>query len=186
MIAALPGKRIICKERDGGPKSYKIQELAMDYEKTEPFSGNMEKALEVAKNVFIQHNFQIVRNSNSEVEFTGPSMLSSRQNPLVGISRVCIRGTSGNISVEAEFGGIRMLTKYLVLFIVGMAIFFLVVFGIMFSKQGQPLNKIILLSLAPFIPWPVLIPIMAIWMKSRTSKALDTLVNNMVTLGKEG
>ncbi|NIP25447.1 MAG: hypothetical protein GWN67_23195, partial [Phycisphaerae bacterium] len=122
----------------------------MDYEKTEPFTGNMDKALEVAKNVFIQHNFQIERDSDSEVEFTGPGMLSSRQNPLVGISRICIRGTRDNLSVEAEFGGIRRLTKYLVLFILGLAIFFLLFFGIIFSKQGQSLNKIILISLAPF------------------------------------
>ncbi len=158
----------------------------MDYEKAEPFSGNMEKALETAKNVFIQHNFQIVRDSDSEVELTGPGMLSSRQNPLVGISRVCIRGTSGNISIEAEFGGIRKLTKYLVLFIVGMAIFFLVFFGIILPKQGQPADKIILISLAPFIPWPVIIPLMYKWMKYRTSKVLDTLLTNMVTLGREG
>lgn len=158
----------------------------MDYEKTMPFSGNMEKALEVAKNVFIQHNFQIVRDSDTEVELTGPGMLSSRQNPLVGISRVCIRGTSGNISVEAEFGGIRKLTKYLVLFIVGMAIFFLVFFGIILPKQGQPADKIILISLAPFIPWPVIIPLMAMWMKSRTAKSLDILTNNMIALGREG
>lgn len=158
----------------------------MDYEKTEPFSGNMEKALETAKNVFIQHNFQIVGDSDSEVEFTGPGMLSSRQNPLVGISRVCIRGTSGNLSVEAEFGGNRKLIKYLVLFIVSMAIFFLVFFGIILPKQGQTAGKIILISLAPFIPWPVIIPLMAIWMKSRTAKALDTLINNMIAMGKEG
>ncbi len=157
----------------------------MDYEKTEPFSGNMEKAFEVAKNVLIQHNFQIVRDSDSEVEFTGPGMLSSRQNPLVGISRVCIRGTSGNISIEAEFGGIRRLTKYLVFFIVGMAIFFLVLFGILLSKQDQPLYKTILITLAPFIPWPILIPLIHIWMKSRTSKALDRLLTNMIILGRE-
>lgn len=156
----------------------------MDYEKTEPFSGNMEKVLQVAKNVFIQHNFQIVRHSDKEVEFTGPGMLSSRQNPIVGISRICIRGTSGNITIEAEFGGIRKLTKYLVVFIVGMAIFFLVLFGILLPKQGQPLNKTILISLAPFIPWPVLIPLIHIWMKSRTFKALDRLLTNMVTLGR--
>jgi len=158
----------------------------MDYEKTEPFSGNMGKVLEVAKNVFIQHNFQIVRDSDTEVEFTGPGMLSSRQNPIVGISRICIRGTSGNISIEAEFEGIRKLTKYLVCFIVAMAIFFVVFFGILFSKQDQPLNKTILISLAPFAPWPVIIPLMYKWMKSRTSKALDRLMTNMVVLGREG
>ena len=158
----------------------------MDYEKTEPFSGNVEKVLEVAQNVFIQHNFQIIRHSDTEVEFTGPGMLSSRQNPLVGISKICIRGTSGNITIEAEFGGIRNLTKYLVIFIAGMAIFFVVLFGILFSMQEQPVNKIILISAAPFAPWPVLIPLIHIWMKSRTSKALDRLLTNMVTLGKEG
>lgn len=158
----------------------------MDYEKTEPFSGNVEKVLEVARNAFIQNNFQIVRDSDTEVELTGPGMLSSRQNPMVGISRICIRGTSGNLSIEAEFGGIRKLTKYLSFFILGMAIFFVVFFGILFSKQGQPLNKTILISLAPFIPWPVLIPLIYLWMKSRTSKALDRLLTNMVTLGREG
>ena len=158
----------------------------MDYEKTEPFSGNVGKVLEVAKNVFIQHNFQIVRDSDTEVEFTGPGMLSSRQNPIVGISRICIRGTSGNLSIEAEFEGIRKLTKYLVFFIVGMAIFFVVFFGIIFPKQGQPADKIILISLAPFTPWPVIIPLMYKWMKSRTSKALDRLLTNMVALGRRG
>jgi len=157
----------------------------MDYEKTEPLSGNMEKVLEVAKNVFIQHNFQIVRHSDKEVEFTGPGMLSSRQNPIVGISRICIRGSNGNISIEAEFGGIRKLTKYLTFFIAGMAIFFVVLFGILLPKQGQPLNKTILKTLAPFVPWPVLIPLIHIWMKSRTSKALDRLLSNMVALGRE-
>ena len=112
-------------------------------------------------------------------------MLSSRQNPLVGISRICIRGTSGNISIEAEFGGIRKLTKYLVVFIVGMAIFFVVLFGILLPKQGQPLNKTIFISLGPFVPWPVIIPLMYKWMKSRTSNALDRLLTNMVILGKE-
>jgi hypothetical protein len=157
----------------------------MDYERTEPFSGNVEKVLEVAKNVFIQHNFQIVRDSDKEVEFTGPGMLSSRQNPIVGISRICIRGSRGNLSIEAEFEGIRKLTKYLAYFIVAMAIFFVVFFGILFSKQGQSVYKIILISLAPFTPWPVIIPLMYIWMKWRTAKALDRLLINMVTLGRE-
>ncbi|UCC23478.1 MAG: hypothetical protein JSW23_05345 [Planctomycetota bacterium] len=158
----------------------------MDYEKTEPFSGNMEKVLEVARNAFIQNNFQIVHDSETEVEFTGPGMLSSRQNPIVGISRIRIRGTSGNLSIEAEFGGIRQLTKYLALFIVGMAIFFLVLLGILLPKQGQPLNKTILISLGPFVPWPVLIPLIHIWMRSRTSKVLERLFTNMITLGREG
>jgi hypothetical protein len=61
-----------------------------------------------------------------------------------------------------------------------------VFFGIILPKQGQNAGKIILISLSPFIPWPLIIPLMALWMKSRTAKALDTLINNMISMGKEG
>lgn len=158
----------------------------MDYEKTIHFTGNMEKALEVARNVFIQHSFQIVNNTSLSLELIGTGTLWTKgQDPLVGVSKANIRGTGSNLSIEAEFGEIKKTMKYMVLFILGMAVFFLVVFGIVFSMQGQPANKIILIALAPFAPWPIIIPLMGRWMKSRTSRALDVLLNNMVTLGKE-
>ena len=159
----------------------------MDYEKTVPFSGNPEKALEVARNVFIQHSFEIVTNSNSAVELRGTRTLWVKgQDPLIGISKVNIRGSSDSLSIEADFGVVRKSVKYLALFIVGMAVFFLVTFGILFTIiQCEPASKTILLSLAPFVPWPILIPLIAKFMKFRTSRALDALLHNMAVVGKE-
>lgn len=156
----------------------------MDYQKTVPFA-NTEKAIRAVTGVFVQHGFQIVERSETAVELTGPGMISSRQNPLVGISRIRICRTSGALSIEAEFGSIRRLLKYIGLFILGMGVFFLILFGILFTKQGQPLSKIALIALAPFIPWPVIIPLMAVWLKSRTSRALDVLLSNVDYLWRQ-
>jgi hypothetical protein len=94
-------------------KSAAVNRGQMDYEKTIPFRGGTEKALEMARNIFIQQNFQIVASTDSAVELTGPGMLSSRQNPLVGLSSVTVRATYSSLSIEADFGAIQTLTSYL-------------------------------------------------------------------------
>ncbi|MHC4394390.1 MAG: hypothetical protein ACYS1A_01925 [Planctomycetota bacterium] len=158
----------------------------MDYEKTISFNGNLEKALETARNVFIQHSFQIVNDSSSAIELTGTgTMWLKGQDPLVGISRISIRGTGSEISVEAKFGGITKNIKYLIIFLLGMAVFFLVVFGVMLHLQQQDVRMVLLIALGPLVPWPIVIPLMAKFMKRRTSRALDALLHNMTVLGKK-
>lgn len=158
----------------------------MDYEKTIPFSGDIKSVLEVVRNVFIQHSFQIVHTSESTLEMAGSGTMWTRgQAPLVGISKVSIRGAGSNLSIEAEFGGIRKAVVCMSLFILGLAVFFLIVFGIVFSLQGLPFSRIIMIALVPLAPWPVLIPIIAKWLKSRNSRALDVLLNNMAYLGRQ-
>jgi hypothetical protein len=150
----------------------------MDYERTMPVADS-EKAVDAAANVFIQHNFQIVEKSETAIELTGPGMISSRQDPLVGISKIRISKSSGSLSVEAQFDSIRRLIKYLAIFIVGMGVFFVILFGILFTRQGQSMGIIVLISLAPLAPWPVLLPLITIWLKSRTARALDVLLSNI-------
>ena len=158
----------------------------MDYNKTVSLSGSEEKALEVARNVFIQHGFEIVENSNSKLELRGTYQIWLKgQNPLVGVSRVRVQVAGSNLSVEADFGVIRKTTWCLIFFIVGLAAFMLIVFATVFSLQGQPVRKILLLSLVPFAFWPVVIPLMAKFMKFRTTRALDVLVTNMATVARQ-
>jgi len=91
---------------------------------------------------------------------------------------VQIIADSGKITLKAEFGGVKKLMKFLVFFIGGMMIFFLVLFGIMFHVQQKPMN--VFLILGPLLPWPILIPVMAIVFKKRALRALDTLMRNIV------
>lgn len=158
----------------------------MSYEKTIYFNGNTGKAFEVARNTFLPLGFSIAKNTDEFIELTGPGTYwTNGQNPLVGISKISVTETNNKLVIKSEFRGIQKTVKYLIIFIISMSIFFLVLFGILFNKQDMSAQKLLLLVLGPFIPWAVLIPLMATWMKSRTSNSLDALLNNMVTLGQQ-
>lgn len=156
----------------------------MDYQRTMPVADS-EKAVDAVTNVFIQQSFRITQKSETAVELTGPGMISSRQDPLVGISKIRISQSSGSLSIEAQFDSIRKLIKYLAVFIVGMGVFVVILFGILFTRQGKPVGTVVLISLAPFAPWPVLLPVIMIWLKSRTARALDVLLSNTAHLAGE-
>jgi hypothetical protein len=158
--------------------------FGVDYEKTIPFPDPA-KALEVLTGLFVRDGFRIDEKSERAVDLTGPGMINSRQDPLVGISGIRISQSSGSLSVEAQFDSIRKLIKYLAIFIVGMGVFFVILFGILFTRQGQAMATVVLISLAPLAPWPVLLPLILRWLKSRTARALDVLLNNTAYLAGE-
>ena len=158
----------------------------MRYEKTEQFEGDLTKAIEVAKNTFLPNGFQIINSSDLALEVANRSGLwGYNQHPLNGVSKAWVSKSHGGVTLKAELGGVTKMVKYLTFFISAMVIFFLLVFGIVFGlAQGQPVSKVLLISLGPFVPWLIIIPLMGIWFKNRACRALDILLNNMVTLGK--
>ena len=155
----------------------------MSYERTIPFNGNAGKAFEVARNTLLPHGFTIVEIADDYMELTSPNTLMTKgQDPIYGISKVSISAENNELSIEAEFGGVRKSIKYLIIFIIGMAASFLVFFAAVFQNNK---NYSPYLLLMVFAPWPVLIPVMSRAMKSRASKSLDALLNNMSIVGKE-
>jgi len=156
----------------------------MKYEKTITFKGDPEKAFEVAINTLIPHGFAIKKKAPRCIEFLGPDTLGNKgQNPLTGVSNLTAESGLYGLELKAELGGILKTVKFLVIFVVSMALFFLVLFGFLFGKNPDSPN-FILLSLLPLAPWPLIIPIMLTVMKTRTKKSLDSLLNNMALLSK--
>ena len=156
----------------------------MQYHKEEDFGGDLAKAIDVARNTFLPNGFEIVGNSNSELDVTNKSdVWGHNAHPLKGVSTARISGSDGKITLRAELGGVTKMIKYMVLLIGGMVVFFLISFGVLFYAQGQSLNKLLRMVLAPFAPWPIVIPLMGIWFKKRAERALDTLLKNMISLG---
>lgn len=155
----------------------------MDYEKTISFEGDVGKAMETARGVLMQHGFEIEAMSDKELELTGPFMfLNKGDNPLRGISAIRLSLSGGLLAIEAEFGIIRKTMIILVVFILGMALLLFAVFGIVFRNNP---DFDWWLSVLPFAPWPILIPLIGKFMKYRTSRAIDVLMNNMATIGKQ-
>lgn len=159
----------------------------MKYEKEEYFEGDLAKAIDVAKNTLLPNGFEIIDSSDSYLEAVNHTGLwGYNQHPLNGVSKVSISESDGKIILKSELGGVTKMIKYLTLFIGAMAVFFLLLFGFLFGlRQQQPLGKVLLISLGPLVPWPIAIPLMGVWFKKRADRALDTLLKNMISAGKQ-
>jgi hypothetical protein len=159
----------------------------MEYAKTVPFTGRASKALYVAQSTFISQGFQIVANTDSELRVTGPGMSSTRENPLRGVSEATIIVRPEAIEIKAILGGVERIKTFLRFFPLGMALFFLLVFGVL--ALTVPVLRIWWIFLIPLLalsPWLFLAPMIARSTEKRTTQAVDTLLNNMMVMGRDG
>jgi hypothetical protein len=165
-----------------------------DYIKTTDFSGPAERVLAAAITTLTNNGFAIVDRSDVEATLAGPGFNSTRQNPLVGASRITIAARGHTLHVNAELGGVESMRRFLMRFPfllgLGLGAFFAVfggvffgqLFGVGFGAPGMAgwrwaaltLTMGLLLS----VPWIVISPMMVRTIRRRTHRALDVLVDN--------
>ena len=158
----------------------------MEYAKTVPFTGRAAKAIDIARLTLLPLGFQVVSSSDYELRATGPGLNSTRENPLKGISEAAIIVRSSAIEMKAALGGVRKMKMFLTLFPLGMALLFLIVFGVL--SLSVPAFRhwwVFLIPLAALAPWLFISPMMIRMIERRTNQAIDTLLSNMVTLAKD-
>ena len=173
--------------------------MPTEYSKTVPFAGHTAKALDAARTTFMNQGFQIIASSDDELRVTGPGLNSTKENPLKGVSEASIIIRASAIEMKAILGGTEKLSKFLRIFPLGLALFFLLAIGITFGvialAKGLTLPELrqwwwigLIAFLAPALalsPWIFLSPIMIRWIENRTVQAIDTLLNNMAVMGKD-
>jgi hypothetical protein len=161
--------------------------MPMEYSKTVPFTGHGARALDVARAVFVGQGFQVVTSSGYELRVTGPGIISTRENPLKGVSEASIIMRPDSIEIKAILGGVKRMKNFLYLFPLGMALFFLIVFGVLaWSLPGLRHPWIFLGPALALSPWVFLAPLMTRSIEKRTKHAVDTLLSNMTMLGTDG
>jgi hypothetical protein len=161
--------------------------MPMEYSKTVPFIGRGAKALDVARAAFISQGFQILASSDTELRVKGPGINSTRENPLKGISDASIIVRGSSIEARAVLGGAQKMKTFLRVFPLGLALFFMIVFGALaLSLPEFRRIWIFLIPLLSLSPWLFLAPLMGRSIENRTKQAVDTLLSNMVVMGKEG
>lgn len=156
----------------------------MYYEKSVSFEGDVKKTIEGAKSVLLPQNFKIVIINDTSIEFANTSRFVN-QDPWSVVSSIRININDKKLSIEAELGGIKKIIKYMLLFWIGMSIFFTVVFGTLAYIFRWPMKTLIGLPLL-FLTFLPAIPFMAIFLKFKANKSLEVLLNNMVALGQYG
>ena len=160
----------------------------MDYEKAVDFAGDERKALEAARAALMQGGFRVSSIENGAFQAECSGLFDTRRNPLLAASTIVVAVRDGELALGAELEGVRKLKKFLTLFIGGMALLFLVGFGAFLLPQvlqGKEHPAMLALPLAPFTPWPVLGPVLVMATRIRAVKALDTLMENVRTIGEE-
>ncbi|HYJ46829.1 MAG TPA: hypothetical protein VEV81_09465 [Pyrinomonadaceae bacterium] len=158
----------------------------MEYARTIPFTGRSAKALQVAMSTFIPLGFQITASTDHELRVTGPGITSTRESPLKGISEAAIVVRSSAIEMKAELGGVRKLKTFLTFFPLGMALLFLIIFGVLaLSLPNFRRWWIFLIPLLALSPWIFLAPMMSRQIERRTAQAIDTLLSNMAMLASD-
>ena len=159
----------------------------MEYSKTVPFEGHGAKALDVARSTFVGQGFQIVANSDDELRVTGPGISSTRENPLRGVSEASIIIRASAIEIKAMLGGAQKMKTFLRLFPLGLALFFLFAFGVLAWRLPEFRQWwIFLIPLFALSPWLFLAPLMGRSIERKTIRAVDTLLSNMMMLGRDG
>lgn len=152
-----------------------------------PFEGDAARAFDAAVLLLTNLGFRVVARSDSSLELVGPGMNSSREAALVGASRIEFRHGRGELTVEAELGGVRQMARFVSLFPLGLCLFLAVLLTAVFHLAGfPPWAATIVLTVTGLnaIVWFFLAPIMARSMRTRTCRALDALVGNVASMGR--
>ncbi len=162
----------------------------MDYEKSVPFSGNAQKAMEMAQAAFIQAGYRITEASDTSVsgQHEGGFMRSQSGNTIYGASPVTVRITDNNLFVGANYEGIEKIKKFLIRLMVGMALLLgpglAIPFAFVFDDKWPALFGLALGSGIPLLQLPIHLLITPWIIKKRATQALDTLVHNITMLAR--
>jgi hypothetical protein len=161
--------------------------MAEEYSRTVPFTGKTARALDVARTIFMAHGFEIVASNDHELRVTGPGITNTKENPLRGVSEASMIVSARAIEIQARLGGTRLLKRLLWILPLGLALLFLIAFGVTaWIVPDFRRAWIFLIPALALAPWLILSPLMIRKIENRTIQAVDTLLNNMVIVGKSG
>ena len=147
------------------------------YAYSTPFRCNNADALNIARIALLSLGFEILSESNSELEASGPGMHSNQQPDLLGATHIHFRFSGTEISVDADLGGVDTMKRFVYFFPPGLVIS-LMVMGSFFG------NAIEIYYYLLIIPWIFVARFIGKIFEKTTSTAIDRLVRGMAQANK--
>lgn len=158
----------------------------MHYTAEIPFEGDTAKALDLAAAALTSIGFRMIARDGSSLEMTGPSTTSTRQSPLTGASRIQATHSGGELSIEAELGGVQRISRFVTFFPLGlcvaMGVGFFVLFSLIFDDRKWEIPVLAIMG-GNALLWLFLGPLIARHMRTRTCRGIDALLENMAVAG---
>ena len=129
---------------------------------------------------FSDQGYKIEKKTDSILELVqivAPN--SNRSNSITGVSKFSATVHGETLSVKADLSGYKRLFTFLGIMILGLAVLFIVLFGIIVRPGNKTFVETVILAVLPLCPWPILLPLMYKLAVSRTVKQLNVLLNNV-------
>lgn len=120
------------------------------------------------ESTLLPNGFKVQYKSANTIKFKGPLIQSTKEAPIRGATRVSLKAEAGILKLNANLGGVAFMSLFVCLF-PPILVFFI-------AGANNYLNTI--------WPWLIIGPIAAYWLRYRTVKALNTLLENAVLLQK--
>jgi hypothetical protein len=160
----------------------------MTYTKTISFEGKTAKAFDLAVAALTSLGFRMTSRDRSALDLTGPGMMSTRQSALLGASRIQVIRGARELSIEAELGGVKSMTRFVTLFPIGLSLFLCVLFFVVFSfvfDHRAWVVPVAAVTGANALLWLLLAPLLTRHVHARTCRGLDVLLDNMASAGND-
>jgi hypothetical protein len=119
------------------------------------------------ESTLLPNGFKVEYISENTIKFKGPLMQSTKEAPIRGATHISFKVERGQLQLNAKLGGVLFMSLFVCLF-PPVLVFFI---------GGPNVNY-----LNAVWPWLIIGPIAAYWLRYRTVKALNTLLENTVYL----
>jgi hypothetical protein len=155
--------------------------------------------LQAALTVLTNNGFTIVNRDEFTAHLTGPGLNSTKQNPLLGASRIHLALAGNQMRLDAELGGVETMRRFLMTFPfllgLGLGLLFAILMGFFGQQSGDGLGgssaegwtwilMVFGYTMIPVAPWLVLSPLIVKRIRTRTQQALDALLTNAIQMTK--
>lgn len=147
----------------------------MRYSARRPFSGDPAAALQAVETTLLPNGFRLVKSSPSHLEWKGPGMQSSKENPLRGATEILFQARDGFLKLDASLGGVRAMSLFVCLFPLVLWGGFAVA-GLM--KPRDDGGAFMTSALWGVGIWLILGPALSLWFRRRTTRALEDMLAN--------
>lgn len=150
--------------------------MADDYEGRAAFTGDRDAALARTGRLLTDAGFQVFPPAGNQLHFENPvSFLKTNKRPLLMVSRGSVSVIGQELVLNAEFGNLRALLKFLIIVIGGVTLVEAVILSVVFvSVMKRP--ELLWVCALTILPLPVIFPVVRKAQAWATSRALGALL----------
>lgn len=141
-----------------------------------------EKSLDFIAGTLATLGFHLEDRTHDRLEATGPGLRSTKQNPLLGVTRIAVHLGHREARASAELGGVDWMRRFVMWFPLSLGVGLgLLAAGMAVGLGNQPFSTgLFVFGLAQLtvLPWLFIGPFVVRSIRRRTESSIETLLNN--------